>query len=571
VKKVHTAGFLLGISALVGIVCFIQFITPRSEQESQWILGLSATRIFVGIIFLGLLLINIGAIFFVFTGFGTGQNDLREKSRQFFLDHYMSIMIALCTVLTLVGIFMLSMIPPVVRPLRFVVSFYVRLESFITWIFIAGLLLLLVLRIFFSETVHNNPRLARQDVILTGAGLFVATFLLYFYIAVRIGWVHDITYAFWDLLAGQFIEGKLYLENPPYSHDLTLYNGKWYVPMPPLPAILLMPIAYWVEPENINTSYASMFFSAVNGVLIFLILRQLAQRKWIELPSHGMFWLVVVFLFGTPHLWVGIDGRGWYISQILTVLFLALAVYAALRTQSAWWSATFIGIAMLARPNSLMTWPFVFAISMQILKDNHGSVEWKQAFQWVAKTIPPIAVAVIAQLSYNYLRFEDFLDFGYTTVNAGKEIVSNVQTYGLFSPHFIPQNIFAMFFRMPRINWGATWSGIANGGLWPIDPTTDGMSMLVTTPILIYLFCRYPKQWWVLGAWAAILFNLVLLSFYSNTGAYQFGYRYVLDFIVPLIAMLAVGMGKKVPWHYVVLVLVSILINTYGAYWYMNR
>jgi len=571
VKKQYLAGFLLGISVLVGLVCFIQFVSPRSETGRQWILGLSATRIFVGFIFGGLLLFNVGAMFFVLIDLGPRQKTFKKKISQFFADHYISIMVTLHAALTLIGMFLLSMNRPVVHPLRFLVPFYVRLESLITWIFIAGLLLLLLSRIVFAETARNNPRLARQDTILVGVSLFVATFLLYFYIAVRIGWVHDITYAFWDLLARQFVNGKLYLENPPYSHDLTFYNGKWYVPMPPLAAILLMPIAYWVKPENINTSYLSILFSAINGVLVFLILRELAQRKWIELSSHGMFWLVVVFLFGTPQLWMGIDGRGWYISQILTVLFLALAVYTALRTQSAWWSATFIAIAMLARPNSLMTWPFVFAISMQILKEKHGNVEWKEVLKWVVKTIIPIAVAIIGLLSYNYLRFENFLDFGYTTVNAGKEIVSKVHIYGLFSPHFIPENLFSMFFRMPRINWGATWSGIANGGLWPIDPTSDGISMLLTTPPLLYLFHRYPKQWWILGAWAAILLNIGLLSFYSNTGASQFGYRYVLDFIVPLLAMLAITMGKKVPWHYLILVLISIVINIYGAYWYMNR
>jgi hypothetical protein len=360
------------------------------------------------------------------------------------------------------------------------------------------------------------------------------------------------------------------LENPPYTHDLTFYKGHWYVPMPPLPAILLMPFAYWFGSENISTSYFSMFLSGINGILMFLILKQLVYRKWIELSSHGMFWLVVVFLFGTPHLWVGISGRGWYVSQILTVLFLALAVYAALRSWSAWLIAACIGAAMLARPNSLMTWPFVFAISMQILKENQGSLTWKQAFQWTVKTIFPIAIAVMCLLGYNYLRFENFRDFGYTTVNAGPDIIGNIQAHGLFSPYFIPNNLYVMLLKFPRIHWGVPWPTIPKGAVWPIDPTTTGMSIFLTTPPLVYLFRRYPKQWWVLGAWAAVLCNVIMLSLYSNTGAHQFGYRYILDFLIPLMTMLAVGLGKKVPWHFILLTLVSIVINLYGAYWFMN-
>jgi hypothetical protein len=34
--------------------------------------------------------------------------------------------------------------------------------------------------------------------------------------------------------------------------------------------------------------------------------------------------------------------------------------------------------------------------------------------------------------------------------------------------------------------------------------------------------------------------------------------------------MIAVGMKKKIPWHFVILVLLSIVINLYGADWFMN-
>jgi hypothetical protein len=40
----------------------------------------------------------------------------------------------------------------------------------------------------------------------------------------------------WDLLAKAFLEGRLYLTNPPTTWDLTFFQGHWYVPEPPLPA-----------------------------------------------------------------------------------------------------------------------------------------------------------------------------------------------------------------------------------------------------------------------------------------------------------------------------------------------
>lgn len=552
---------LLGINAVAGAVLFVIFVIPRSEPNNQLILGLSASRVLIGFIFLVFLLVNIGAVLFATMNFAPRQKDFEAKVRDLFVNYQRLIMVALYTALILTGAFLLLIIPPIIRPLAFLEPIGNRLVGFIGWIFLTNLILIVILRIVAEELLRDAQLIARLDEILTLVGLFLIVFVLYAHFAALIGWVNKTRYSFWDLLAGQFIKGKLYLENPPYTHDLTIYKGNWYVPMPPLPAILMMPFAYLIGSENISTGYLSMAFSAVNGVLLFLILKQLNDYKWINISRAGIFILVIIFLFGTPHLWVGISGRGWFVSQILTVLFLALATYAALRSWPAWQVGSFIAIAMLARPNSLMTWPFVFAIAMQILKEDQGKINPKQIIQWSVKTIPPIMLAIIGLLIYNHLRFDDFLDFGYAAISGDPNIVHNIQTWGTFSPHFILINLQVMFFKLPWIHLG---------GRWPIEPSAVGMSIFLTTPPLIYLFRRYPKQWWVLGAWAAVFFNVALLSLYHNTGSHQFGYRYILDFLVPLIALLAVGLGRKIPWHFVVLVMLSIAINLYGTNWFMN-
>ena len=560
-KKNQLVTLFLSANAVLGIILFALFIIPRSEAGNRLILGLSTSRVIIAIIFFGFLLINFGVILLANANFGSWQKEFERKGIRFFLDHQIILVTMLYAVFILTGAFLLLIIPPVIRPLTFLMPVRDRLGGFLGWIFFASTLLIILLHILDVQTLVKESVIAQLDQILILAGLFLLTFVLYAQFAALIGWINKTKYSFWDLLAGAFMQGRLYLKNPPYTHDLTLFKGNWYVPMPPLPAILMMPLAYLIGAENISTSYLSMVFSAINGILVYLILSELNKWKWIQISTAGIFLLVTIFLFGTPHFWVGFSGRGWYVSQILTVLFLALATYSALRSWSAWWVGAFIAIAMTARPNSLMTWPFVFAIAMQILKETEGKINLKQALFWSLKTIPPIALAVAGLLTYNYLRFENILDFGYTTVNAGPDIVQNVQTWGMFSPHFVPINLMVMFFKLPRFPLS---------GLWPVEPSTTGMSIFLTTPVLIYLFHRYPKQWWVIGAWVAIIFNIALLSLYSNTGAHQFGYRYILDMLVPLIAMLAVGMSRKIPWHFIALVVVSIVINMYGANWFMN-
>ena len=548
---------ILSIMAIIGIVLLVTFLKPRSELENQFLLGLSRRRLVLGFIFIFFWVTNILTIFWLGLRLGKWGMSIENMVTA----GIPPALILLYFAALMAGVIWIAMIPPIIGLFKFLRPMSEQLDGLFLWLFILISFLIVLIRITYDDLVREKKAVYAVEQFVLIAALFVITFFLYAHFAALIGWVNKTKYSFWDLLAGQFLQGKLYLENPPYTHDLTMYNGNWYVPMPPLPAVLMMPLAYWIGAEDISTSYFSMVFSAANGVLVFLILRNINDRNWIQISQSGILLLVALFLFGTPHLWVGISGRGWYVSQILTLMFLALAIYSALRSWSPWLVGVFIAIAMTARPNSLMTWPFVFAISMHILKENQGKIHLEQAFHWSLKTIPPIIIAIIGLLTYNYLRFENILDFGYTTVNAGSDIVYNVQTWGMFSPHFIPKNLMVMFFKMPWINLNSHW---------PIEPSATGMSVFLTTPALIYLFRRYPRQWWVIGAWAAVFFNIILLSLYSNTGAHQFGYRYILDMLVPLIVLLAVGMNKKIPWHFIVLVLVSVVINMYGADWFMN-
>lgn len=548
---------ILSILAVTGIVLIVIFFQPRSELENQFLFGLSTRRFALGLVFIFFWGINVASIFWI----KLRSSDWGMKVENKFVTWIPFITTTFYFVAFSVAVVFLTMFPPVLKSFRFLQPWWEQLNGLFFWLFTLSSFLIVFIKITYSETVSENRIIYFTEQTLFVAGLFITVFFLYFHFAVLIDWVNKTKYSFWDLLAGQFIKGQLYLTDPPYTHDLTFYQGNWYVPMPPLPAILMMPLAYLIGAENISTSYFSMFFSAFNGILLFLILRNINERKWIQISLFGILLLVFLFLFGTPHLWVGISGRGWYVSQILTVSFLAMAIYSALRSGSPWLMGVFIAIAMTARPNSLMTWPFVFAISMQILNESQGKIDLRQAFYWTLKTIPPIIVAVIGLLTYNYLRFENIFDFGYATINGDTSIVYKIQTWGMFSPHFILDNLRVMFFEGPRINLNSRWL---------IEPSGAGMSIFLTTPSLIYLFHRYPKQWWIIGAWVAIIFNIFLLSLYHTTGAHQFGYRYILDMLVPLILMVAVGMTKKVPWHFVVLVLASIIINIYGADWFMN-
>jgi len=556
-----TAAMALTGTAIAGMILLVSFLIPSSEPEVQFIFGLSQFRIIIGLFFLMLVLANSGVAFLLMVQRWPWQEAFDSRATALVSENLVRVLWPFYVVALTTAALLLLTTPPLAPSLKFLEPVGARLISPIAWLFLVSTLSIVLIRFLRAQGVRERESLLRLDYTLLAVGIFLLIFVSYEHIAAWIGWVDKSRYSYWNWLAQAFLEGKLYLQDPPQTHDLTLYHGRWYVPSPPVPAVMMLPLVYLTGAENIHSGDLSMFFGALNGVLLFVILHQLIRRQWLKLAPGGALWLVALFAFGTPHLWVGISGRVWFVSQILTLTFLALATLAVLKSWSPWIVGISLGLAVGTRPNSLMTWPFLFAAAMQILKEGKGRLDFRQLLIWSGKSILPVAIAVAGLLLYNHSRFDDALDFGYTTINGDPEVVRNAQTYGLFSTHFIPYNLRVMFLYLPEIRWGHRW---------PILPSGAGMSMFLATPPLVYLFHRYEPKWWIVGAWMSVFLNFLLLASYHNSGRDQFGYRYILDALLPLVAMLAVTFGKKVPWHFIVLVLLSIAINIYGADWFMN-
>ena len=91
------------------------------------------------------------------------------------------------------------------------------------------------------------------------------------------------------------------------------------------------------------------------------------------------------------------------------------------------------------------------------------------------------------------------------------------------------------------------------------------MSMVVTTPAIIYVFRRFKISWWTFGCWCSILLSVIVLSMYSNNGSQQYGYRYMLDFTIPMIMLIAYNAGERISAPLKALIIASIFINFYGT------
>ncbi len=202
---------------------------------------------------------------------------------------------------------------------------------------------------------------------------FVIAFVAYWGFAYALGKAHTGDAAYFNLLAEAFLNGRLYLTNPPTTIDLTLHNGNWYVPFPPLPALLMLPWVAVAGVASLNTTVFAALFGALNVALVFLILRGLAERRWSALSTVDTLWLTALFGLGSVHWYMATIGEVWFVAQICTVTFVALATLITVQRGPAWLAGLAVGLAVAPAPQL----PSAFRCCWV-------SCQWMERYLWIA-------------------------------------------------------------------------------------------------------------------------------------------------------------------------------------------
>lgn len=350
--------------------------------------------------------------------------------------------------------------------------------------------------------------------------------------------------AYFPDLAAAFLHGRLDLADPGTTHDLTSSGGRWYVPFPPLPALLMLPLVL-LAPGFSTVAFCAVF-GAANVALVALGLDGLARRGWVPLDRAAVGWLTV--LFAGLQWAMAVSGTVWFLGQVCAFTFAALALVVAVRTPQggAPLSGAALGLAVLGRPDLVLTLPLLVAVGRR--------AGWPA--RAYAACLAPVAVAGLALAGYNAARFGDPFDLGYATQQVAPELRAALEAHGQFDLAFVPENLRVMLLAGPR------WT--ADG---PV-PDPRGMSLLLTAPALLYL-ARARGGVLAVGAWIALGAALVPLLLYYNTGWAQFGYRFALEFLLPVLVLLAHAVGATPSRSFRVLVTLGVVVDALGTVWWL--
>ena len=345
----------------------------------------------------------------------------------------------------------------------------------------------------------------------------------------------------WFPLADSFLHGRLWIAGSrPWIERVPGPNGEWFLPFPPIPALVLVPQVALFGPDVADTGGMSALLGALNIFLVYALL------TFFDLKGKAIAVLMIAFFVGSEYFYVAATGGIHHWTEILVVTFLLAALNLALRGRWPWVGGILFGLAVGCRPSVLPAAP-AFAL-----------------LYWRAGGIRPLVELTIGAASiglflawYNWARFGSPTEFGYDLItgpNGEKVLDEPWYAKGIESPFYIARGLYTMFLRGFEFDEAFPW----------LKPSWAGTSVLLTMPFLVYLGRAVWKSPLILVGWLGLL-PLVLDLMHGNPGFAQFGYRFILDgmpFIWMLLAMVVARNGLT--RGFVAAVVAGVVVNSYG-------
>jgi hypothetical protein len=210
-----------------------------------------------------------------------------------------------------------------------------------------------------------------------------------------------------------------------------------------------------------------------------------------------------------------------------------------------------------------LAFPFSLVFGLQYSRDLWKRIRFPLLFAL------GVAPALLGQAAYNWARFGSPLEFGYRWMNSPGPLLERQATWGQFSLYFLRENLYTLLIRPPLVSLSPLH----------VEPDPWGMGLLFTCPALLLALGRTWRSAPTmarraslrLGLWLSIALVQIPSLLYFNTGSYQFGYRFALDWLPLGVMLAAMGTGGRLRWWDKALVVIGVLMHLWGVSWmYVN-
>ncbi|MBI5424409.1 MAG: hypothetical protein HZA32_09970 [Opitutae bacterium] len=380
---------------------------------------------------------------------------------------------------------------------------------------------------------------------------------------------HSAKTAYYNRLVDGFRSGHLYLagdpapemaklknpydplENAPYRlHDATYYKGKYYLYFGPTPALVLFWPYVAITGEYLWHRQAVAVFGSAAFLISVGLLCAIRRRYFPRAGAWTMFFAVIGLGFVNTIPIVLRRPDVWEVPITCAAVFVLLALVAIWRAihwpsdRTGWTviASAFYGLAIGARPPVLLGAAMLLVPALYAWRRDRA--DWVGVRRLVLAAVLPVTVAGLALLSYNWLRFENPLEFGQRYQLAG---VDNTQVT------FFGGNFFWYHLRLylwEPVRW-FQYFPFVRGIEIPPPPAgqlgVESMFGLLTNTSFVWLALLAPwlgDRGEARASWRWFVFAAGVYSAIAGATVMMFGgacNRYFVDFVPPLVLLAAAG------------------------------
>lgn len=317
-------------------------------------------------------------------------------------------------------------------------------------------------------------------------------------------------------LANSFLHGKTYfLDDSVFNAlrtDNTPFGTRFYWPLGPFPAVLLMPFVL-ISPSFLQ-GYLSFFLVAAIFYFIFVIARTLKYSLKDSLI------LSFAFVFSSMFIGVAIITSSWYFAHTVSVFLMFLALLEYFKKRRPLVIGLLFGLILLTRLTAFLGIIF-FALDILLEK-----TEIKEKITKLIKLCIFPLICLIILFSYNYVRFGNIFDQGYKNQILQTGFMADKRDYGLWNLKYLPRGLRYSLINGPLPDEPSDTKVFNN-----FKPDGWGMSIFLTSPFLLYLFFVRIKDRKIIFLIGNSVFILAMILPTFFIGHSQFGFRYALDFM----------------------------------------
>lgn len=337
--------------------------------------------------------------------------------------------------------------------------------------------------------------------------------------------------------------------------DHCFYNGKYYSYYGIGPVLALFLPYHLITGYYFPSGWATLMFSLIGILFLTKIYLAVIEKKFRDLPTNTVTAGLITLQLSSGIMFSAARPLFYELAIASGFMCVAIGAYLLMTSNILWdgkisyvrlgFASFFLGYAVLCRPTLAVYCIAALFFFAGGLKKALDGLEKRQKtrtfFKYAAVALVPLGIIALGQMTYNYLRFDNPLDFGIQY-----SLTINDFTHAEFHWKYVLINMYAYLFNMPHFT-PKTFTHLAssaerfglNGYMFFDDAGKNLISVGIiyrALPIFAYLFSgkalkRVEKKKRILPA-LLIGVTCVLMPLVIIFSSWESGYavRYNADF-----------------------------------------